>query len=68
MKCSQCGQENWAAGSVGELRGQAVYFKPAKSKLLVLSYPSVQAQACKICGQVVMAVDVEKLKSTLKED
>ena len=68
MKCPQCGQEDWIAGGISELRGSQLFFKPTKTKLLVLSYPALQSQACRICGRVIFAVDVEKLKGTLKEE
>lgn len=68
MKCPQCGQEDWVTGGISELPGNPLYFKPSKTKLLVPSYPALQSQACKVCGHVALAVDVEKLKGTLKEE
>jgi len=67
MRCPNCQQERWEEGVVSEARANPVSFKPKRSKFLVLSYPEIAAQACTACGYVILTLDVEKLKKTLKD-
>ncbi len=66
MRCPQCQQEDWVPGEMNLGGRGGIAFKAERSKTFVVSYPAVKAQACRICGYVVLATDVEKLKSTLK--
>jgi predicted nucleic-acid-binding Zn-ribbon protein len=68
MRCPQCEQEQWVEGGIVEMRGQQAVFKPKHTKLIVLRYPNVSARACKVCGYLLLGVDVEALKKTLKDE
>ncbi len=71
MRCPQCAQEDWISGEIGGQQGlwryqRRLLFMPKATKTFVLSYPSIRAQACRMCGYLSLSVDPEKLKATLK--
>jgi len=65
MKCPMCQQDQWIAG---KLRTRTpVQFIPDHTKFLIAAYPGIAAHACGSCGHVRLEVDVEVLKSAVKE-
>ncbi len=67
MKCPACGGEQWVEGRA-ELGGKGGFdFRPKNSKFMVVSWPSINAKACRVCGNVSFGVDVEKLCSVMKD-
>lgn len=67
MKCVGCGGEKWVAGRA-EIGGKGGFqFRPEKSKLMVLSWPSIETKVCQMCGNVIFSVELEKLRSVMKE-
>jgi len=67
MKCAGCGSEDWVPGRV-EFAGKGGFqFRPEKSKFMVLSWPAIDAKACRICGSVTFALEPEKLRGVMKE-
>lgn len=67
MNCPSCNQEQWEEGTILFAGRGELDFRPNKSKFLVLSYPKLGGKVCKMCGYAYFSVDVEKLKSTLKD-
>ncbi len=66
MKCSGCGSEQWIDGRA-EFGGKGGDFRPKNSKMMVISWPSIEAKACRVCGNIALAVSLEKLRSVMKE-
>lgn len=67
MKCSGCGGEDWIEGRA-ELGGKGGFqFRPERSKFMVLSWPAIKARACRLCGNVTLGVEPEKVRSVLKD-
>lgn len=67
MKCSGCSSEEWVQGRA-EFSGKGGFqFRPDNSKFMVLSWPTIDARACRVCGNVVFAVEPEKLRSVMKD-
>ena len=67
MKCLGCGSDQWAEGRA-ELGGKGgLQFRPENSKLMVLSWPTIGAKVCRVCGNVAFAVDIEKLRGVMKD-
>jgi hypothetical protein len=57
----------WVDGRA-EISGKGPFqFRPKKSKLMVLSWPNMDAKVCRVCGRVQFAVNLDKLRSVLKE-
>ncbi len=67
MKCAGCGSDQWVEGRA-ELGGKGgLQFRPDKSKLMVISWPTIGVRVCRVCGNVAFAVDLDKLRSVMKD-
>ena len=65
MNCPHCKSEDWIEGRV---EGKGLFqFRPKESKLMVITWPTINARTCRVCGHVQFSVEVEKLKGVLKD-
>ena len=65
VQCPACKEPTVEGGRIANSKGKC-YFKPDNSKLILMSYPRLDAFACKSCGNVAFVVDPETLKRSLK--